>query len=177
MPEKGQTEKRWAAVLGGPFLSMDEGVLPSWTYGLGLGVGVRFRRFKALLAGALWLPQTTNANSYQASYMRRTGEVLACNEWAAGAFELGPCVALALEDVTARGTGQYVTPHSAEAIWLTVGLGASARWSPRPWTSLFVRPRLAFSTTRPTFEIDGVGPLHQVPPVTVGVDIGCEWFL
>jgi hypothetical protein len=111
-------------------------------------------------------------------YERRTGELSGCYGWRAGPFELGPCVTLALEDIKASGKGPYVTPHSPDTFWLTVGLGARVRWSPVPWTAFFVRPTVAFSTSRPSFEIDGVGPsLYQVPLAAVGINIGCEWIL
>lgn len=175
-------EKRTAAVLGGPFFALDEGILPSWAYGVGLGAGVRLNRLEALLTAALWLPQSesgdASASAYVGHYERRTGELSTCYGWPLGRFELGPCVTLALEDVKATGKGPYVTSHSPETLWFTAGLGVRARWSPRPWTAIFVRPGVAFSTSRPSFEIDGVGPpLYQVPVAAVGINIGCEWIL
>ena len=34
---------------------------------------------------------------------------------------------------------------------------------------------VSFTTSRPTFAIDGVGPLYKVPLAAVGVQVGSEW--
>ena len=72
-------------------------------------------------------------------------------------------------------SGPDVVGGPGHVSWLTVGVGAEAGWSPRSWATLFVRPGLALTTSRPTFAIDGVGPLYQVPLVAGGVEVGCEW--
>jgi len=177
---QASSERRWFGVLGGPFFVADEGVLPSWALGVGLGVGARVNRFEALLRGVLFLPQTdvaANASSYAGRYERRSGEVSACYEWPLGPMGISPCATLGLEDVTASATGPYLVGGPGHKAWLTAGLAATARWSPRPWTALFVRPNVSLSTSRPTFVIDAVGSLYQVALVTVGLDIGCEWIL
>jgi hypothetical protein len=79
--------------------------------------------------------------------------------------------------VSARGAGPDVVGDSGHATWLTVGLGARAGWSLARWAAIFLRPSLTLNTSRPTFAIDGVGPLYQVPVASVAVDLGCEWIL
>ncbi len=176
----GRGGARWSAVLRGPLLAVDEGVLPSWAAGVGVGAGLRVNGFEAALTAVLWLPQTDGeggAGIYQGSYARRTGELAGCYEWPWAGLELGPCVTLALEDVTASGMGADLVGGPGHIAWMTVGLAARARWSPWPWGAVFVRPRLAFNTSRPTFTIDGFGSLYQTPLVTVGLDLGFEWIL
>jgi hypothetical protein len=178
--KNGLAERRWSAVLGGPLLVVDEGVLPSWSFGLGLAAGVRVNRFEALWTGVLWLQQSApgvNSGAYAGSYVRRSGELSSCYAWPLGRLELGPCLTVALEDVTANGTGPNVVGRPGHIAWMTVGLAARARWSPLRWTALFVRPRLAFNTSRPTFTIDAVGTLYQTPIAAVGIDLGSEWIL
>jgi hypothetical protein len=171
---------RLSAVVGGPLLAVDAGVLPSLALGVGAGAGVRFDRFEALLTGVLWLSQTSGAadsSPYAASYVRRSGELSGCYAWTLGRFELGPCLTLALEDVTGRGSGPEVVGQSGHIDWMTVGLAARARWSPARWAALFLRPGVTFNTSRPMFTIDSVGPLYQVPLASVGLDVGCQWIL
>lgn len=173
-------KRRWSLVLGGPLMIVDEGVLPSWALGTGLGIGIRVDRFETLVTGALWLTQndgTTSTNFYGVRYTRRSGEWSSCYEWGTGAFELGPCITASLEDVVAQGTGPGVVGGPAGIPWITVGLGARARWSPRRWTAVFVRPTLVFNTSRPRFAIDALGSLYQVPLAAVGINVGCEWIL
>jgi hypothetical protein len=43
------------------------------------------------------------------------------------------------------------------------------------WATLFLRPIVSFTTSRPTFAIDGVGPLYKVPLAAAGVQVGSEW--
>ena len=61
--------------------------------------------------------------------------------------------------------------------WAAIGVGLRAAWAPAHWASVFLRPSLTFNTERPTFDLQGVAPLYQVPLATVGVDLGCEWIL
>jgi hypothetical protein len=82
---------------------------------------------------------------------------------------------LALEDVTADGSGAGVTDKQGHASWLSAGVGLRAGFSLSKLVALFVRPAVSFTTSRPTFAIDGVGPLYQVPVEAVGVGIGSEW--
>ncbi len=103
------TTRGASLLLEAPLLAVDAGVLPSWAYGFGIGVGLRVNRFRARMAGFLWLSQSgTSAARYEATYHRRTGELSGCYAWSGGLFEVGPCLAVALEDVSAGGSGPDV---------------------------------------------------------------------
>jgi hypothetical protein len=166
----------WSAALQVPLLAVDEGILPSWAYGIGIGAGVRVGRVRLMLAGVLQLPQNdANISPYVARYQRRAGELSGCYAWAYGQFEVGPCLIATLEDVTAAGSGPEVTGEPGHVSWLMVGVAARAAWALGGWAALFVEPSLTFTTSRPTFAIDGVGPLYQVPIAALGVQMGWEW--
>jgi hypothetical protein len=153
-------------------------MLPASAYGFGAAVGFRANRVHMMLAGFFWLPQDgAGTGLYSGRYERRSAEVSACYGWSAGPFELGPCATLSLEDVSANATGPDVVGADGQATWLTVGVAARAAWSIERWAEVFVRPRAAITTARPTFAIDGIGSLYQVPLVSGGVDLGCEWIL
>jgi hypothetical protein len=174
-PEAPST-RGWSPALEAPFLAVDAGVLPWLVFGMGVGVGVRVNRLRVRLAGLLWLPQSGGgAAPYEATYERRTGELSGCYSWSGGSFEVGPCLTVSLEDVTSSGSGPDVAGASGHVRWLTMGLAARAGWSLRRWAALFVRPGLTFTTSRPTFTINGVGPLYQVPFAAGGAEVGCEW--
>jgi hypothetical protein len=161
--------------LQAPVMVVDGGVLPSPAYGLGVGAEVRVSRVLLTLAGVLWLPQSDVVAANTARYQRRSGEVSGCYAWSLGRFEAGPCLAVALEDVTADGSGADVVGQQGHVSWMTLGVGAQAAWSFRRWAALFLRPSLRLTTSRPTFTIEGVGPLHQVPFASAGGEMGCEW--
>jgi hypothetical protein len=169
--------------LQAPVLLVDAGVLPSLAYGLGIGARVRVGRVVVALTGALWLPQSAGGGgAFAASYQRRSAELSGCYAWSSGRFEVGPCLTMTLEDVTANGSGTDVVGQPGEVSWLTLGVGAQAGWMLTGWAALFLRPSFRLTTSRPTFAIDGVGPLYvgplyQVPLAAAGVEMGCEWIL
>ena len=175
----GSARRHWSAVLSGPLLVADEGTLPSWAFGLGFGVGIRVRRFEAVLNAILWLRQPgapADLSPYGAQYERRTGQLSTCYGWPLHSIELGPCLVLAVEDVTATATGgSDLVGGPGNIPWMTVGVAARARWSPSDWLALSARPSVGFNTSRPIYVIDQVGTLYRTAPATVGFDLGCEW--
>jgi hypothetical protein len=82
---------------------------------------------------------------------------------------------MTLEDVTADGSGSDVVDRQGHVSWLALGLGLRAGLSLSRLVTLFLRPTVSFTTSRPTFAIDGVGPLYKVPLAAVGVEMGSEW--
>jgi hypothetical protein len=175
-PEDGSPERPLAFALELPLLVVDAGILPSWAYGVGGGAGFRAGRVQAMIAGVFWLPQSSmGASSFSGNYMRRSGKLSGCYSWRFGHVELGPCVTIALEDVTAQGSGPDVVGGPGHTTWVTAGLAGRAAWDLRRWATLFIRPSVTLSTSRPTFAIESVGSLYQVPPVAAGLELGCEW--
>ena len=159
-----------------PVLITDAGVLPSVGYGIGLGVGVRVRQLRVMLSGEWWLSQDEgSASPYAATYQRRTGELSGCYAWQYGKLEGGPCLIMTLEDVTADSFGTNLVDSQGHVSWLTMGVGAHVGYSPARLLTLFLRPSVSLTTSRPTFAIDGYGPLYKVPPAAVGVEVGSEW--
>ena len=169
---------RWSPALRLPVLVSDEGVLPSAGYGLGLGAGVRVGQMLIMLSGVVWLSQNeAGASPYAATYQRRTGELSGCYSWQYGQFEGGPCLMTTFEDVTADGSGGAVVDRQGRVSWLTLGFGARAGWTITRWAALVLRPIVSLTTSRPTFAIDGVGPVYKVPLAAVGLQVGSEWIL
>jgi hypothetical protein len=129
-----------------------------------------------MLCGVMWLSQNeTSASPYAATYQRRTGELSGCYSWQYEQFEGGPCLMIALEDVTADSSGSNVVDRQGQVSWLALGLGVRAGLSLTRLVTLFLRPAVTFTTSRPTFAIDGFGPLYKVPLAAVGVEVGSEW--
>jgi hypothetical protein len=174
--EEGRATATWAPMLRLPVLIADAGVLPSVGYGIGLGVGVRVRHLRVMLSGVMWLSQDqSGASPYAATYQRRTGELSGCYAWQYGKLEGGPCLIMTLEDVTADSSGTNLVDSQGHVSWLTIGLGAHVGFSAARLLTLFLRPSVSLTTSRPTFAIDGYGPLYKVPPAAVGVEVGSEW--
>jgi hypothetical protein len=77
-----------------------------------------------------------------------------------------------------RGTGINIT-HSASGHALWIGLLSGITLGYRFWKSLGIRieGQLGINPTRPLFEIDGVGTMHQ-PSVLFGrAGLGLEYYL
>jgi hypothetical protein len=172
-----RTRRRGPVEVELPLLRVDEGALPGWAYGLGLGAGVRLSHLQFHAAGLLWLPQDSTSGAYRVHYVRYTGELSGCYRVPLHPIEIGPCLFVRFEDVTAGGTGPQVVPKPGPTPRVTVGVAAQARWSIGSWAAVVARPSVAFATSRPSFSIAGVGPLYQVPLAGFALDLGCEWLL
>jgi hypothetical protein len=174
----GRPRRPLGLALEGPVLAADEGTLPFWAVGLGLAAGVHLKRVRLMLGGRYWFSQhTLTESAFEVRYTRWSGGVSGCYSWSAGGFEISPCAAATLENVTAQGHGPQVGGGPGRESWLALGLAVRAAWVPTGWASVFLRPSLTFNTARPAFVLEGVAPLYQVPLATVGVDLGCEWIL
>jgi hypothetical protein len=170
-------ERPWDIDFELPLIRVDAGVLPSWDFGLGLGAGIRLGRVRLMVSDILWLSQdgSMGGSAYGGQFARNTGELSVCYGGSLGRLDLGPCGIVRLEDVTASGTGPDVVAQSSHSDWFSAGVAARARWSVQPWMSVFLRPSLAFATSRPTFAISAVCPVYQIPIAAGAFDIGCEW--
>jgi hypothetical protein len=173
---------RWKLVVHAPLLAFDVGVLPAPAWGAGVGVGAELGPFELALAGLLWLPvSATNSDPEGdgADFGRRSAELSACYRGSIGRFELGPCLKLTLEDVSAQGTGPLVAPTSSEIAWLSAGAFLGARWAPfpkmAPSMAVSLTPGLAVATSRPTFAVDRGGSVYQLPLLSAGGILGWEW--
>lgn len=173
----GQQEPSWQPLLHAPLLGLDAGVLPSWSYGLGAGLGIRNGRFDVVLDGRISLPQSATLGDYASRFDRRSVSVTGCYEWRSGPIGLAPCLSLSVDDVTARGDGPYVTSSADSVAWVSAGVAARARWSLGTHMALFVSPGLVVAVARPTFIVDGFGQVYQVPSLAFATSFGCEWIL
>jgi hypothetical protein len=170
----------WSFRVEAPFAMIDAGVLPSVSYGAGVGATARIARVELGIAGILWLPQRAGAPGapeFGGDFVRRTGRLSGCYGWPLGRFDLGSCIDLVLESVSGRGTGPEVLADGHGAALFYIGGAARVRWSPLRWIALSARPGFAVATWRPTFTLGGVGAVHQVAPVTLGGSLGFEWIL
>lgn len=161
-----------------PVLSIDEGAMPTLAFGVGAGVGAHVRRLSLSLSARAWLPEDDRIQArgaYGAYYTRFTGSLSGCYAWPVGAFEIAPCLVVNLEVMTAHGSGPTVSGATGFGEWWTVGAGIRARWSLASWSALFLRPSVAFATSRPAYSIGDVGPVYRVSLATFGVNLGSDW--
>jgi hypothetical protein len=178
-PDASSSGRRWAVVLRAPAATADLGPLPHPALGLGLGVGVRYGSWRAVLAGHVSQKQTVNApepnDTSGAELERLTGELSACHGWGSREAEIAPCVAVALEHVTARGFGESVAPQSARATWAAVGAGVTAHFYPTKFLAIFGTFTGYVELSRPSLVIEGLGDVAELEPFAAGAALGAEW--
>jgi hypothetical protein len=171
----------WNLLLRAPAFSADFGPMSKPTLGVGLGVGVRYDSWRFLLDGRISRGQTVSApelgDGVGAELERFTGEVTACRGWRLPPFELGPCVGLAVEHVSARGTGAGVSPESQRATWPALRAGAVTHWHTLDSLAFFTSVTGYVELSRPRLVIEGLGEIGQFPPLAAGFLLGAEWIL
>lgn len=176
--ESRSAATHWRAIVRAPALVAELGSLPDPSLGFALGVGGRYDAWRFLVTGQLWLNQTVHGTSlpqYGARVARQAAALTVGHGFRWGRGELAPCLTLALERITARGTGPDVVASDTQAVWL--GVGAGIQGSLPVWQALafFVDLGGHVQTSRPLLAIDGLGNLRQLGPVALDGAVGLEW--
>ena len=166
--------------LRAPLAALSVGPLPRPQWGLSLAAGASFANWRLWLEGSQWRQQDVPAADfpgYSAKVSRATLGLRGCHASRFSAFEIAPCVVVALEHLTATGTGANVAPQSQHVNWLSAGVGAQARVYFASWLSLTLSADGIIETSRPRLSIAGVGPVNQLAPAAFAVMLGPEWIL
>ena len=174
---KLSAERRWRALLRLPVLVAEVGPLPDSSLGLSLGVGVGYEKWRALVGGQLWLNQTvhgTDLPQFGADVSRQTTTLSIGRGFGRGRWELGPSLTLALERITASGTGPNVTPSKQHALWLGVGADVEGVLYVFESLALFGGLGGRIETSRPVIAIDGLGDVRQLRSLALHTAIGVE---
>ena len=170
--------RRWRAIVRAPAIVGELGPLPDPSLGFSLGVGGRYDDWRFLLSAQLWLTQTvrgTDLPDHGARLGRQAAGVTVGRGFRVGRGELAPCVTLALERITARGTGTGVTATDAQAVWLGIGAGVQGSLELAPALAIFADVGGRIETARPLIAIDGLGNVRQLGPVALDAALGLEW--
>jgi len=172
------TPRTWRGLAQVPLAALSFGPLPKPSGGVAFAAGASFDDWRLLLGGSAWLRQNVTseqAPGFGADVDRLTGSFKACRALRRAALELAPCLALSLEHVSARGTGDGVTARSERATWLALGVGAQGRLYLASWLSLVVGIDAQLETARPIISIAGVGNVAQLGPAALTTTAGPEW--
>jgi hypothetical protein len=174
-----QPERRWRVLLQVPQIELGVGPLHRSSLGLAVAAGASFDRWRFLVKGSLWLPQHATASNaeqqYGADVDRTTMTLLTCRAVVLSWFELAPCVSLAIQHMSARGTGAHVGTRSGTATWPAAGVGAQARADVAPWLNLFLGVDGQLQMSQPELRVDGIGPVERLLPAAITATVGSEW--
>lgn len=166
------------ALVRAPALVGELGALPEPSAGFGLGVGAHYDDWLFVLSGQFWLPQTLHGTAFPghgARVARQLASLTMGRAFRAGRAEVGPCLTLALQRISARGTGAGVTPSEARAVWLGVGAGAQGALEVAEALAIFADVGARVETARPLLAIDGLGDVAQIGPVALAAAVGLQW--
>lgn len=142
---------------------------------VGAGFGARYRRFSLELAGALYQNrQVTRSDrpNVGADLRLYTGELLGC--YAAlqsRSTALDACAGARLEYLSATAFG--VSNPDQGSVLLFAGLAAlRGRFRATSWLSATLDLGVAARPFHPTFVLEGVGDVYEIPPVSALVRTG-----
>lgn len=153
------------------------GPLPRPTYAVAVGGGLGFRDYRVLLGFQLAAPQTIElGNSGAAVDVRAMAlELAGCRAWSLGPFDVGPCLVVALERLTAEGTGDRVESRTDSSIWASLGAAATGRVHLTRWFALSAGVGGEWEIARPRIRIEGVDDSKKLGPAALTLRGGAEW--
>lgn len=153
------------------------GPLPRPTFAVSVGAGLAIREFRALLGLQLALPQTVALGDAGARVELRPMalELMGCRAWSFSALEVGPCLTVALERLTAQGSGERIASRTDSAVWLSLGATATARVHVTSWFALSAGLGGKLAAARPRIRIDGVDDAEQLGPAALTLRSSAEW--
>lgn len=169
----------WSFVLHAPVLAADLELFPRPALGIGLGAGIRYRAWQIFATGYVYRAQSVASlepgSAFGARLRRASGQLFTCHGRRWSQFEAAPCIALALEYVTARGFGEGVAPRLRHAVWPAVGAGLVTHWYALESLALFAALSGYVELARPRVAIQDLGLVRRLAPATVSATLGLEW--
>jgi hypothetical protein len=181
LPQSPGSPSPWHFLLRAPEVSVDFMTLPRTGYGIGLGVGVAYRAWRASVRGTFYEPESITSPGllpYQVRYRRESLGVLGCHGWRSGLVEVAPCAELTADLVFAHASGDSLLSKDKTAFWISIGSGISGYLHIHRHAALVVMGTGRISTNRDRFLVKiptGTDQAHRVPLVTLDASLGCEW--
>jgi hypothetical protein len=170
----------WHALLRAPEARVDFMTLPHVGFGVGLGGGVAYATWRALMRATVFTNQQVASASvpqYNVEYRRRSLDVLLCYGWRSGRVELSPCAAVAADLVSAHASSDYLVSQDKKGFWISVGGGVSGFLHLTPSVALAATFSGRFTTNRVDFLVGNVVAerAFQVPAGVIDASLATEW--
>jgi hypothetical protein len=166
------------AVLDVPVGLVGWGSLPSTAFGLGAGLGIRWKALRLVARGELWAPQNSKVSGFTSHFAMQSARVEACLVQSLHGVELAPCLGSAVQRVKGDGIGSNVfSPSSSTTLWFSGLVGVFVSLPTPGFGTLrwFGEASVLVSPLRPRFVIDQLGPVHEPTLAAPRVSLGCEW--
>ena len=174
-----QTSRGLRFVLDAPLGVAGWGSLPGPAFGLGAGLGVRWKSLRVTARAELWQPQSHRVSGFDTRFTLQSGGLDACLIHELQGVEIAPCLGAAVQRLTGAGVASQVLSAVAEpqVTWIS-GAGGLFASLPTPGFAhlrFFGAASVLLSPARPRFVIDQLGPVHQPALAAPRLDLGCEW--
>jgi len=181
LPPRTQPSRNWHLLVRAPEAKVNFMTLPRVGYGIGLGVGVAYKAWRAMVDGAFYPSQdevSMGAQPYRVEFQRKTVEMMGCHGWRSGSVEVAPCAVLAADNVSAQASGDSLVSTNRTAFWISIGGGISGYVHLFSHLSLVASGNGLIATKRSRFLIGtltGVQQAHKVPLGAANGSLACEW--
>jgi hypothetical protein len=152
------------------------GPLPSVAPGVIGGAALTWRRLRVQLDVAHWFARPArleNRPDVGGDIRLTTGGARICVLAVMRPIELPLCGAVELGSMRGRGVGLEQTA-STRLLWAALTASAGFIWMPSPWIGVWADAVLVVPVSRPVFEAENVGRIHQPAPAAFAGMLGVE---
>lgn len=144
------------------------GVLPKIVGpGVGVDIALTWPRLRLELGGTHWFRRPARVADDPprgGDLQLSSGSLGACARLGRGSIEVPLCSGAELGAIYGRGVG-VDAPKNERVLWAAAWLGPRVMWVLRPRLVLLGGVDLVVPLARYRFEIEGIGPVHEVAPV------------
>jgi hypothetical protein len=172
-PKRARDRVRGAVRIGA---GVGVGPLPSVAPGLVGAAAITWRRLRVELGAAHWfarearLPDRPNTGG---DIRLTTGNARICPLAVLRPIEVPLCAGVEIGSMHGSGVGIDV-PTSTRLLWVALTASAGVIWMPSPWVGLWADAALVVPVSRPIFEAENVGEIHQPAPAAFAGTLGLE---
>ncbi len=181
LPPSAESSSLWHFLLRAPQATVDFTTLPRIGFGIGLGVGVAYRSWRAFVSGKYYATESVvspGPHPYQMQYRRESLDVLGCYGWRSGWIEVAPCAGLTANRVAVHASGEELVSRDRSPLWVSIGSGISGYLHLHRHAALVVMGTGQITTNRARFLVEtltGTEQAQRVPLVTFDASLACEW--
>ena len=162
-------------------VNMDLGIVPHAGLSVGLGVGAAWERFRLELDAAHGLPrraaEDADAERVDAELrLMLRASLRGCYVPWHHRVEVGGCLGGDLGWLRGKGLNIQDT-SSGDALWIGIHGGVTIGYRLWRWLGLRLQGHLGVAPRRPSFEIEGIGEVHQASRLFGRLTAGLETWL
>lgn len=172
-PKRASDRVRGAVRIGA---GVGVGPLPAVAPGLVGGAAIMWRRLRVELGAAHWFAREARLSDRPdtgGDIRLTTGNARICPLAVLRPIEVPVCAGVEVGSMHGRGVGIDV-PASTRLLWVALTAGPGVIWMPSPWVGLWVDTALVVPVSRPVFEAENVGQIHQPAPAAFAGTLGLE---